>query len=442
MALAYVFVPLDFKPLRRVSVPERGYTDIDSDVWTELESSQDFHRLHEEGIVEVTYRPLGEVRLKGTCYVGHAICGNVLLKFREKVDGALGALLTHASHSAFRLARAQGATSELGDLVVLLISQFLDVVRAYASSGRGFRYVMRKSVGSLVGGKLDITRSIQLRARGLGHLLAFEKNTITFSTPVNRVISTTLAEVEHLARLVKLPERVIATSRGLSMLFADCKDHETLYRERSYFAAQASAFAETERIELVRDMMSLSSIILAHECFDTASERTTGMPRTWFLNLENLFETAVRNVLTRVCGCGITVFRGGDSPKAIFSNVSKEYRANPDIVITGAASPPHVGDVKYKPYEGSASSSDVYQLLTHAEAFGAQSAFLIFPGDTYSIRNLGVSRGGIETNFFSIRVQHLEEDLATVAAYLGYPLSVSIYPSVESAVVEASVADM
>ena len=88
--------------------------------------------------------------------MGHAICGEFLLEFSEKVDGALTALLTHASHSAFRLARAQGAKSELGDLVALLVAQFLDAVTAYASRGRTFRYATRKSVGSLVGGKLGV----------------------------------------------------------------------------------------------------------------------------------------------------------------------------------------------------------------------------------------------------------------------------------------------
>jgi len=419
--------------LIRVSVPERGHTDIDKDIWIALQGSQDFRRLHEEGIVEVAYRPHGQIRLKGTCYVGHAICGNVLLDFREKVEGALTALLAHASHKAFRLAHAQGASSEFGYLVALLVSQFLDVATVYASSGRAFRYAMRKSVGSLAGGKLDVTRSIQLRARGLRHLLAFEKNSITFSTPVNRVISRALAEVERLAKLVKLPEELVATSRGLSMLFADCKDHEILYRECSYFAAQASALAVTERGELVRDMMSLASIVLSHESFDSVSGRANGMPRTWFLNLENLFETAVRNTLAKLCGDGATVYRGGESPQVIFSNEKNEYRANPDIVIADALSSPHVGDVKYKPYDGSASSGDVYQLLTHAEAFGAQSAFLIFPGDTYSLRNLGASRGGIATTFFSIRVQHLQEDLAAVAKYLGYSMHLPTQPSLDSA---------
>lgn len=419
------------RELRRVSVPERGYTDVDSDLWTVLQSSQGFRRLHEKGIVEVAYRPLGRIRLKGTCYVGHAICDDVLLEFREKVDGALSALLAHASHSAFRLARAQAAKSELSNLVALLVSQFLDVVTAYASAGRRFHYVMRKSVGSLVGGKLDITRSIQLRARGLGHLLAFEKNTIAFSTMVNRVISTALAEVEHLARVVQLPDGVVAKSRGLAMLFADCKDHETLYRERSYFAAQASILAETERVELVRDIMSLASIVLAHESFEVAGGQSASIPRTWFLNLETLFEAAIRNVLVSLCDNDVTVRRGGDAPQAIFSKERSRYRANPDIIIASASGVSHVGDVKYKNYDGSASSGDVYQLLAHAEAFGARSAFLIFPGDVYSERNLGVSRGGIETNLFSIRVQHLNEDLAAVAAYLECPLSVAGGPLVE-----------
>lgn len=403
----------------RVCVPERGYTDVDQSVWSALQASQDFRRLHAEGVLDVAYRPLGKVRLKGTCYVGHAICGDVLLEFREKVDGALNALLAFASHNAFRLTKAQAATSELGDLVVLLVSQFLDTVTTYTSSGRRFQYSTKRSVGSLVGGKLNITKSIQLRARGLGHLLAFEKNVATFATPINRIVLAALSEVERLAQLISLPERTIAKSRGLSMLFADCRDHETLYRERSYFAATALRFAESERDELVRDMMSLASVMLSHESFDSSSGRPTGLPRTWFLNLENLFETAVRNILSELCA-GASVFRGGESPQAIFSGERREYRANPDIVISSTSSHSVIGDVKYKIFDGSAAAGDVYQLLTHAEAFGASKAFLIFPGDSFFVRRLGSSRGGVDTAFFSVRVQYLREDLAAAAVDLGF----------------------
>lgn len=405
--------------LTRVRVPERGYTDIDQGIWSVLQASQDFRRLHAQGVVEVVYRPLGKVRLKGTCYVGHAICDDVLLEFCEKVDGALSALLAFASHNAFRLARAQAATSDLGDLIVLLVGQFLNTVTTYTSSGRKFQYATRKSVGSLVGGKLDITKSIQLRARGLGHLLAFEKNVATFSTPINKIVLVALSEVERLARLIRLPEDAVAKSRSLSMIFADCRDHEILYRERSYFATKALRLAESEHDDLVRDMMSLASVMLSHESFDSATGRPAGLPRTWFLNLEALFETAVRNVLDEIC-TQATVFRGGASPQAIFDKEQSEYRANPDIVVSHNSGETAVGDVKYKIFDGSAAAGDVYQLLAHAEAFGASRAFLIFPGESYFMRSLGSSRGGIDTAFFSIRLQYIREDLATMAAHLGF----------------------
>src|SRR6185312_13158755 len=109
--------------------------------------------------------------------------------------------------------------------------------------------------------------------------------------------------------------------------------HEILYRERSYFATEALRIAESERDELIRDMMSLASVMLSHESFDTSTGRPAGLPRTWFLNLETLFESAVRNVLGEVC-TQVSVFRGGASFQAIFNKEQREYRANPDIVIS------------------------------------------------------------------------------------------------------------
>lgn len=99
-----------------------------------------------------------------------------------------------------------------------------------------------------------------------------------------------------------------------------------------------------------------------------------------------------------------------------------------------------MGDVKYKEFDGSAAASDVYQLLAHAKAFGALSAFLIFPGDTYSVRELGTSRQGIDTAFFSVRVQHLQEDLAAVAARIGCPSSALSHTSAVPPDLEATVA--
>jgi len=405
--------------LRHVYVPERGFTDIDQDVWLTLQASADFRRLHAGGIVEVAYRPLDKIRLKGTCYVGHAICGDVLLIFCEKVDGALSALLAFASHNAFKVKKAQSASSELSELIVLLVEQFLEAVTTYASLGRKFQYTKIKSSGSLAGGKLDITKTIQLRSRGLGHLLAFEKNVVDYKTQINRILLAALLEVENIASLLHLPKSLVATSRSLSMLFSDCHDHEILYRERSFFADEALYLAESQSDELIMDVMSLASVMLAHESFDSSSGQPAGLPRTWFLNLENMFETAVRNLLIKIC-TDASIFRGETAPKPIFDEQQRQYRANPDIVVLPSSGDAAIGDVKYKIFDGSASATDVYQLLVHAEAFEAKKSFLIFPGDSYFARNLGRTRGEIQTVFFSVRLHQLESDLKDVARYLGF----------------------
>lgn len=405
--------------LRHVYVPERGFTDVDQDVWLTLQASADFRRLHAGGIVDVAYRPFEKIRLKGTCYVGHAICGDVLLVFCEKVEGALSALLAFASHNAFKVKKAQSASSELSELIVLLVEQFLDAATTYASSGRKFQYTKIKSSGSLAGGKIDITKTIQLRSRGLGHLLAFEKNVVDYKTPINRVLLAALLEVENISSLLELPKSLISTSRSLSMFFSDCQDHEILYRERSFLADEALRLAESQSDDLIMDIMSLASVMLTHESFDSSSGQPPGLPRTWFLNLENMFETAVRNILIKIC-TDASISRGEVAPKPIFDDQQRQYRANPDIVVLPSSGDTAIGDVKYKIFEGSASATDVYQLLAHAEAFGAKKSFLIFPGDSYFARDLGRTRGKIQTVFFSVRLPNLESDLKDVARHLEF----------------------
>jgi len=396
-----------------LSVPERGYTDIDQDTWSRLEASPEFRRLHAQRVVEVTYRSNGRVRLRGTCYVGSALCGEIHLQCTEKVKGALVSLLRFASRNKFRVAKVQGAASELNSLIILLIQQFLEAATRYASSGRKFSYARKLFVGSLVGGKIDVTRSIRLRARGLGHLLAFEKQSASYNTPLNQTVLAALSEVERLGHVVELPDEVRAKARGLALLFSDSRDVRFLNRERSFLAAQAYQLSRTERDEVTSDMIALASVILAHESFDALSNIPSGLPRTWLLNLEKLFETAVREILGELY-VDHKFFRGEDHPEAIF-NSAGTYRANPDIVAIGKDDHDRlIADIKYKVFDGAASASDIYQLLAHAGAFRASRAFLIYPSEEFFQELLGSSRDGIVVSVFGIRLDHLYEDLQAV----------------------------
>lgn len=403
--------------IKHIRVPERGFIDLGSGTWELLRSTKGFQHLHDKGILEVVYLPSG-VRIKGTCYVGHALCGDVLLEFREKVEGALASLLVFASHKAFKLAHVRaGSTNEITDLITLLVEQFLDAAALYISSGRKFQYISRPAISPLAGGKLDITKSIQLRARGLKHLLAFEKPAVTYNTTLNRIVLTALSEIEKIACSITLPGHITSKARGLAMIFSDCRNSETLYRERSYFVEQATLLSTSSDLnDYTKDMLSLSGILLSHMSFDPLSEQIFQSPRSWFINLERLFEKAIFNIFSSIC-TDCTVSRGENSQQYIFSNELKEYRAHPDLVITNSMGNKIVGDVKYKIFTGSASASDVYQLLTHAGAFSASKAFLVFPGDSFSVRELGVSKGNIDTLFFSVRLTHLYQDILAIRKY-------------------------
>lgn len=402
-----------------IAVPERGEVEVPWTVWKQMESVTSFRLLLDRGVLAASLLPGGSVRLRGSCYVGRAQCGDMVLEIQEKINGALVSLLRHATHEAFRVERADAPVSELGDLNALLVHQFLASVTAYASQGRNFLYTVKRQTGSLVGGRIDITKSVQLWARGLRHLLVFDKNMVTYNTPVNRIVLAALREVERLSRLVRIRQDDVVRARGLAMLFADCRDSEILFGRRAAFVDQAHALLNAPLPGPVRDTVALASVVLAHESFEHSSEHPAAVPRTWFLNLEALFETAVRNVLAEKLRPIRRISRGGDHSRQVFARVTGEYTAHPDLVVSGAGGIEAVGDVKYKTWDGSAASGDVYQLLVHAAAFECRHAFLVFPSDRFEVRHLGCSATGCDVKFFTVDVRNLHRDAESLVEELG-----------------------
>jgi len=418
-----------------VAVSERGHIDLPQSMWEKLVASEGFRRLLDCGVLKATLLPERGVRLHGSCYVGRAQCGEVVLELREKIAGALRSLLGHATHDVFRVVRAETAASELGDLAALLVHQFLSAVTAYASRGRNFRYTVERRTGSLVGGRLDITKSIRLRARGLGHLLVFDRNTVSHNTPVNRIVLAALREVERLTRIIQIPPGDVVRARGLAMLFADFRDAEMLFGRRTSFVNQAQILLGTALPGHVRDMIALAGVVLAHESFEHSAATAAAVPRTWLLNLEALFETAVRNVLADTLRSSYRVTRSGGHARRVFARVAGEYTAHPDLVVSRAQEVEAVGDVKYKTWDMSAAAGDVYQLLVHAAAFECRHAFLVFPSDRFEVRRLGDAATGCDVMFFAVDIRNLRRDVGLLVAELGISAegqNVSIAGSVEA----------
>lgn len=412
-----------------IRVPERGTIDVPIALWKEASNSPVFWKLVERRVVTVEQLSGARVRLTGGCYVGRSlITENLILEVHEKVVGSLAASLHFASGADFRVEHAPGPSSELGPLIALLVTHFVETVRSYVARGRVFRYEKLSVKGSLIGGRLDMTRTLSLWARGLRHLVAFDKNVVTFDLPINRTILSALREVERVGQLIQLPRDVVARVRTMAMLFDDCRNAEVLSGARAESARRAETLAASTSDKAIADMLSLAAIILSHESFEHDSEGRGTVPRSWFLNLETLFERAVRETMRAAVATNGSVVTGRASPPPIFSQIGNAFRANPDLVIKRGTSSPCVGDVKYKQWGRRPSASDIYQLLVHASAFGANQAFLVYPGEAFDVHVLGDAVTGARTSTYCVDVRVLDVHIKVILQDLGL-LSPTAYPA-------------
>jgi len=404
-----------------VRVPERGKADVSGAAWKEMSRSPIFWSLVERGVVSVEQLRAGRVRLCGGCYVGRSrVSDGVVLELHEKVPGSLSSLLRFASGADFRVEHIPGPSSELGSLIALLIAHFVEAVRRYAARGRRFQYDKEPMKGSLVGGRLDVTRTIRLWARGLRHLAAFEKNVVSFDLPINRTVLAALREVERIGRLIALPRDVVARVRAMAMLFDDCRTVDVLFGTRADAARRADALASAASDKVIADMLALAAIVLSHESFEHDSARAGTAPRSWFLNLETLFERAVRETMRVAVAPGGAVSSGRSAPLPIFPPKSDTFRANPDLVLRrSVVSSVYIGDVKYKQWGGVPAASDVYQLLVHAAAFHSTDAFLVFPFDSFAARLLGDAVTGARVRLYGLDVRELDSQVRRLLDDLG-----------------------
>ena len=391
-----------------ISVPERGHTELSPELWQRLGRSAAFWQLVAGTVLRVAALPEGRARLDGMSLVGRALCDGLVVECQEKIDGALPALLV-AGTATFRTHQVPAPSTELGPMVALLVHLYIEEVRRYVGAGREWRYESRRFVSSRAAGRLIVPATMQLRARGMRHLVAFDKQEITRATEMNRLLYAALREIETLALLVPIEAESLSAARAMSLFFEDCRDAEVFFEASNVLVDKV----ERLRIEHGDDphdqMLALASVILSRNSFEAAQVMPGIVPFSWFINLENLFENAVLHRLRDVAECSIKVCKGASVRPAIFPAVGLHH-AEPDLVLIMEGQSA-VGDVKYKDWIGSANASDLYQLLIHAKAFEADRCFLTFPSDRYEEVHLGSAVTGADTWLFALDVRDLDSGL-------------------------------
>lgn len=399
-------------------IPERGAISISLALWHLLAADAQFRWLLEQGIVTKKESRVGQVILAGTGYVGRAVIGDIVIDLVEKRPGVLQMLLADIHAEAFTIGHFSAPASPSGIGITVLVHQFLEALRADISREMDVGYTNVCQISTdVLGGRLDLRRTIALRAQGRIRSVAVTRPTLTYATPKNHMIAAALHEIDRLRTFILLAPQDITAVHAYLELF------------RGHSGAPSHIVPDDDqRIipELLQDstrqdhdLLVLAMALLEHIGFDQQGNSTGRLPRAWFLKLELLFQEAIRRTL-QTCGVPrLQVRRVNLSEKPIFSNVRHQYRANPDLVLESAETLVAIGDVKYKVWEDRLDQHDLYQLLAHAAAYGATHAFLVYPHDTWVQRDLGIAATGCRTWAFGLDIMDIRWGLQAAVAAMG-----------------------
>lgn len=394
-------------------------------MWQKLSADPLFWRLVEDKVTSVTVQSNDTARLTGACYVGRAIVSDIVIDFVEKVPGAFAALASVAIPSTFKIFRVPSPVSAVGDTTGLLVKVFVEAAQQYAASAKEVRYAQRKSRGSLMGGALDLVETIRLRGRGVRHQVAFKRTELISDTPLNRAVFGALRRVEELKEIAQCDVADVLRARSLSLVLSDCAEG-ALAGSASLQAIAIDIADEVGRRADIVELAELSAAILGDSGFGGAivSRRTVG--RSWFVNLEKLFERAVRRTL-RAMLAGVGTVEGATKGVYVFIDTAGRYPANTDIVIRAQEGPLIICDTKYKERPAMAwpDAADVQEILTHASAYNAKVALLVYPAEVGWLRRVGLAKTGCELWVIGLRLGHMEEDLRDVLNQIGLKVGVT-----------------
>lgn len=406
------------------------------DEWNAISQNRAFWRLVESGFVSITQRGPVDYEIRGQQYVGRALAGDVEVIVGEKVTGSLAAMLGFATASDVVIEKAQSPAASFDALSRALMSHFVEAAGRYIADRRVAHYEYQPAVGVSLGGSIDLPRTIALHSRGLSHLLAFERGRVVRDTPLDHVTLAALDEIDRAGGALNLDQRTLYDARWLAGALDELRGGTFDLSTKLDFLDTADDIANsTESGELDIDLARLAAVVLLHQGFAFTPESEAVVPRAWFINLETLFEQAVRRRLRQLLGSH-RVDRGGKLSRRLFVAGSDSSKVNPDVVVHDGDVVHAAADVKYKSLHDTdaggenasdkaervrkAARADLYQLLVHSATLKAGRAFLIYASDTdYRVRYHGLASTGAQLWTAEVRVSALEEDLSAAAAAVG-----------------------
>jgi 5-methylcytosine-specific restriction endonuclease McrBC regulatory subunit McrC len=363
----------------------------------------------------------------GHQYVGRARFDGIELQIVEKVPGTLRALMDVATGADLRITAMRSPETEFSTISRHLMAEFTRAAGRYIADRRRPRFVYRDAQGPMLAGRIDMPATMRLHATGRLGMFAFSKGAVVRDDPLDRIVLAGLTELDRAGPGLELNAHTIYDARWLAGALDEVRDARFVTTPLADFLVDGESIEHDEgRSPEDADLARLAVVALLHRGFEPQGTSTSSVPRAWFVDLEKLFEKAVREALRELLPT-YDVDLGKIYARRMFSNGSDRSNVNPDVVIHSGRSVIATGDVKYKTLSARADDnggdepkvqrkaaprSDLYQLLVHTAALDVNRAFLIYAAEeSPSLRFLGLSATGARTWVAEVRPTYLRRDL-------------------------------
>jgi len=349
----------------------------------------------EAGIARATPTRLGVELLIGP-YVGRLVIpGRVVIDVDQPYAGTVETCLELTTAGR----RAADQPSPPGRVRVAPWStvavRFERALSRYVGRGVERKYLPKVIVTSRPRGHIDFpSTAFQLASRGRTHQVVSHIRSLTDDTPLNRAVLAGAVRAEQLLLRDARHDSLSVLRRSLMAFAGVRRDIEPDF----HVARQQLDPHRDDHDEL----LSLTEILVAGVPALPRSERQDpAHPMTAWLNVELIFEDAVRAIVRDMLASQATVRAGRGDGTQLLSRLkgdpqAQRKAADPDVVIH-LAGRTWLMDAKYRRHASDFTEDELYQLMAHSGAYRATAAALVGPvrpGQSPGLRWLGRDNSG------------------------------------------------
>jgi 5-methylcytosine-specific restriction endonuclease McrBC regulatory subunit McrC len=241
---------------------------------------------------------------------------------------------------------------------------------------------------------------------------------LTDDTALNRAVSAAAVRAEQ----ILLREEIMDSLREIRLALMSLSGVRRDVAPDFSAARHSLAVGANEHERL----LSLAELLVQGVPALPMSERQEpNHPMSAWINIETLFEEAVRSIAQAALGGQGTARVGRGDGTTLFQYhpddpITPKKNADPDVVIrheTGVL----LLDAKYRRHERQYTEEELYQLMAHARAYNARAAALVAPSRNKSDPSkqwIGRDRGGIAYYIISVDPSSVDGMIAPIANWI------------------------